>query len=481
MEQARQLEALESAAQDVSSEAQLALLVAQNRSEQQRIQLREAKKLLDQQASENQRLQHELVAAINAIPNRHAEVCGQNCDSACKLNQLRMELQACRGALAAEQHHPPSELFKSPSSVDDQLSSFLRRAQEKRRKFKDMMKSASDDTSPSSGLSASMHAEKGGEQPGDQEPASTESWRPSAEGTANSTFVQSDASGKGLSPTQLPSLDPVSNGLNGGSPKHTASGKLRCSSSAAFEEVMTHPESEKLHPETRMILTLDTSMAAVGEEGSTKRAVFNIKLTGDLAKASGIKESFFKITSVAADSVGVVVDVKTDELGGHDPFAMSRELARQARDPDSVLRSGALTGKLTSLRLPSALPTESAAGRHATTSSNADRRNESLSGNKNGDCNPHESSTAGSKGESSKTAPDELQSKVTMLELKLAAKESELSRERTQGQFAVEEALSALQQRLEAKYTQLIWRQMQAHEEAVQSLLARLNLLDGNK
>jgi hypothetical protein len=61
-----------------------------------------------------------------------------------------------------------------------------------------------------------------------------------------------------------------------------------------------------------------------------------------------------------------------------------------------------------------------------------------------------------------------------MLQLKLAAKEAELSNEIMQGQYAVEEALSALQQRLEAKYAHLFWRQMQAHEQAVKSLLARL-------
>ena len=53
---------------------------------------------------------------------------------------------------------------------------------------------------------------------------------------------------------------------------------------------MTHPEREKLHPETRMILTLDTSMAAVGDEGSTKRAVFN--------KASSLQHSEQSLTSI---------------------------------------------------------------------------------------------------------------------------------------------------------------------------------------
>jgi hypothetical protein len=236
---------------------------------------------------------------------------------------------------------------------------------------------------------------------------------------------------------------------------------------------MGNPKKEKLHPETAsIILTLDMNIAAVGKEGSAKRAVFMQKLTEYLAKASGIKESFFKITRVSAGSAVVKIDIQSSpDEGGHDPFTISRDLERQARDSKSVLRSGALTGKLACLQLHSELPAGFAEGSNPLTFSNADlsySSAEAVTGIL------HASSRAGSTDTSPQTAPDEMQAKVTMLELKLAAKEAELSKEITQGQYAVEEALSALQQRLEARYTQLIWRQMQAHEQAVKSLLERL-------
>jgi len=207
VEQARQLEALESSAQDVSSEAQLALLVAQNRSEQQRILLQEAKKLLDQKSAENQRLQRELDTAIHVIPNRHAKVCGQGDVSACERQRLRTEVQALRGALEAErvnksgsrayEHESHSESFESQSGAENNLSSFLRRAQEKRRKFKDsMIKLASCDSR------GSPHNLQ--EPPElNQQNTSTEVPRKTAPGRGDNTYIQSEASGRGYSPTLL--------------------------------------------------------------------------------------------------------------------------------------------------------------------------------------------------------------------------------------------------------------------------------------
>ena len=201
MEQARQLEALESAAQDVSSEAQLALLVAQNRTEQQRIQLLQTKELLDQKSAENQRLQRELDTAIHDIPKRH--VCGHGGVGACELQRLRMEVQALRGALEAEnmsksvsrayEHEAHSESFESPSGAENHLSSFLKRTQEKRRKFKTMIsKFASWETR------GSAHSLQ--EQPLEyQQTTSTEGPEKTAPGRAGNTYIQSEASGRGFS------------------------------------------------------------------------------------------------------------------------------------------------------------------------------------------------------------------------------------------------------------------------------------------
>ena len=202
-EQARQLEALESAAQDVSSEAQLALLVAQNRTEQQRIQLLQAKELLDKKEDENKRLKSELETAIHAIHNRHAKVCGQGDVGACELQRLRMEVQALRCALEAEnmnksgsrayEHESHSESFESSSGAENHLSSFLRRAKEKRKIFN--VKFASCD------IRGSPHNLK--EQPEYQQTTSTEGPRNTAPGRADNTYIQREVPGRGFSPRLL--------------------------------------------------------------------------------------------------------------------------------------------------------------------------------------------------------------------------------------------------------------------------------------
>ena len=268
------------------------------------------------------------------------------------------------------------------------------------------------------------------------------------------------------------SADSSSASTEGGS-LLVATNLVRADMAHTVDAVMGNTTKEKFHPETAStILTLDMNIAAVGKEGSAKREVFNIKLAEDLAKASGIKESSFMITRVTAGGVVVDIDIQKNlDEGGHDPFAISRELERQAMDPKSVLRSGALTGKLASLQLHSQLPAGSAECSNPLTFSNSDlsySSAEAVTGIL------HASSRAGPTDLTPQTAPDEVKETVTMLQLKLAAKEAELSNEIMQGQYAVEEALSALQQRLEAKYAHLFWRQMQAHEQAVKSLLARL-------
>jgi len=89
-------------------------------------------------------------------------------------------------------------------------------------------------------------------------------------------------------------------------------------------------------------------MSTVGQEGSTRRAVFKIKLIGDLAKASRIPTSFFRLQSVSADCCVVVqVDVLANpKMNGHGAPAVVAELKKQAKDPASILRSGSFTAKL---------------------------------------------------------------------------------------------------------------------------------------
>ena len=95
-----------------------------------------------------------------------------------------------------------------------------------------------------------------------------------------------------------------------------------------------------------MILYLD--MSTVGLEGSTRRPVFKIKLVGDLAKASRIPMSFFRLQSISADSCVVVeLDVLANpKVNGHGAPAVVAELEKQAKDSASILRSGCITAKL---------------------------------------------------------------------------------------------------------------------------------------
>jgi hypothetical protein len=102
--------------------------------------------------------------------------------------------------------------------------------------------------------------------------------------------------GGGLGGVRLASSDASSASIEGRS-LLVATNLVRADMAHTVGAVMGNPKKEKLHPETAsIILTLDMNIAAVGKEGSAKRAVFMQKLTEYLAKASGIKESFFKLS-----------------------------------------------------------------------------------------------------------------------------------------------------------------------------------------
>jgi len=245
-----------------------------------------------------------------------------------------------------------------------------------------------------------------------------------------------------------------------------------------------------------MILHLD--MITVGQEGSTRRAVFKIKLTGDLAKASRIPTSFFRLQSVSADSCVVVqVDVLANpKVDGHGAPAVVAELEKQAKDPASILRSGSFTAKLLQVNEYVLV------GQHS--KHQVSKKEKGIA--KNGK-NPSKSS--GSSGHTSAStpenmglgsslrqmswpelpeisarpsqqccgpgdSPDEMQGKITILQQQLTAKDDELNTAKLTLHDTVEDAVGALQHCIEANYTQLIWRQMQAHEQVVQDLLSRI-------
>ena len=240
-----------------------------------------------------------------------------------------------------------------------------------------------------------------------------------------------------------------------------------------------------------VVFDLFTNMKEAGEEGSTRRAVFNIKLAGDLSKATGIYSRFFSITSLrfetqhAEERLLVQVEIAAaGACGAHEPKAVAEDLLMQAQDQNSLLRGGVITQKL-------------AGAFESVGSGNPERRTEeevietSVSESVDEElarrqsrcgtvlsCNDDGMAMSCSAGKATQpTIPDsldEMMSRIGFLESELAAKEAEFEREKQRDEHKFETALAMLEQRMETKYTQLIWKQVEVHEQVVQDLLSRI-------
>ena len=94
-------------------------------------------------------------------------------------------------------------------------------------------------------------------------------------------------------------------------------------------------------------LTLGVDPKSTGALGSTQRAAFKIKLTQDLARASGIKTSAFLLKDLADASGGRVcltVTILPDPAGERaSPHEVAGTLKTQSEDPTSRLLAGVVT------------------------------------------------------------------------------------------------------------------------------------------
>lgn len=97
-----------------------------------------------------------------------------------------------------------------------------------------------------------------------------------------------------------------------------------------------------------MSMKLDMDFVTVGSEGSTQRQAFEKLLKQDIVNATGITPSSININSLSAGSVNVDAELMSS-TPGPDPYSAAMDMKRQARDPQSKLRSGGLTGTIVSI------------------------------------------------------------------------------------------------------------------------------------
>jgi len=104
----------------------------------------------------------------------------------------------------------------------------------------------------------------------------------------------------------------------------------------------------------RMCLKLSIDYGSTGEEGSGTRASFESDLTQDLSHATGHSPNSFCVRKLSAGSVHADIDIMPDSSDStRDPFAAAGNLAEQAKNPQSRLRTGKITCALEAISFPS--------------------------------------------------------------------------------------------------------------------------------
>jgi hypothetical protein len=97
-------------------------------------------------------------------------------------------------------------------------------------------------------------------------------------------------------------------------------------------------------------LRLEMELAEAGDEESSERADFDKDLYKDLARASQQPERLFLVKKLSPGSIIVDLDILPDPSGkSKDPSTIAHDLERQAKDPNSLLRSGKITSSISSL------------------------------------------------------------------------------------------------------------------------------------
>jgi hypothetical protein len=141
--------------------------------------------------------------------------------------------------------------------------------------------------------------------------------------TAVHTFPSQGSSGKCMSPQAQPVIP-----------------------NAIFE---APPWPENAPVQLIMTLGLDFSMA--GSEGSDKREKFKRDVAEDLASASGLPPANFRIKDVSPGSIILDMEVMPDPLAPGAHLLAAKDLAEQAADPSSMLRSGNITSHATGVEV----------------------------------------------------------------------------------------------------------------------------------
>ena len=95
-------------------------------------------------------------------------------------------------------------------------------------------------------------------------------------------------------------------------------------------------------------IIMNKDFKEIGEEGSPERDVFENSLLDDLAYASGLSQEKFVIMSMSAGSVVVEVEITGDTAD--EAAKAAKNLQKQARNPLSRLRHGAVTSCVTSIK-----------------------------------------------------------------------------------------------------------------------------------
>jgi hypothetical protein len=95
-------------------------------------------------------------------------------------------------------------------------------------------------------------------------------------------------------------------------------------------------------------MKLDMDFVTVGSEGSTQRQAFEKLLKQDMANATGISEASIKLKNISQGSVMIDAELE-NTMAGPDPYSAAMDMKQQARDPESKLRSGGLTGTIVSI------------------------------------------------------------------------------------------------------------------------------------
>ena len=93
-----------------------------------------------------------------------------------------------------------------------------------------------------------------------------------------------------------------------------------------------------------MSLKLSLQFEAVGKEGSLERSAFEKQLKEDLARSSGLPTGCFNVKHLAPGSILVDLSIQPHpSVSGPSPLEVALQLQKQAHDPASRLKNGALT------------------------------------------------------------------------------------------------------------------------------------------